>query len=131
MTGDDDRERVAMIGAADGPGRRRLADRPGDVAVARGLAERDPPQRRPDLSLKRRPPRREPQVEAGAPAREVLLELDDGLAEAAIVPDPVGPRRTRRVAVEMEPDEVVALADEGQAPHGALHGGEHDGLAHG
>ena len=114
VAGDDDRDRVAVVGAADRARRGGLADRARDVAVAGGLAERDPEQRRPDRLLERGPPGRQPQIEARALAREVLLQLDDRRAQAAIVPGPVRARRGVRVALEVQADQIVAVADEGQ-----------------
>jgi hypothetical protein len=129
VAGDDDGDRVAVIGPADGPHGGRLADRPRDLPVARGLAEGDPAERRPDLALERGPLGRQRQLEAGARPGEVLLQLQGGRAEAAVVPAGAGARPGGvRIVVEVQSDQRVARADQGQAADGARDGGEEPGV---
>src|SRR5690606_19857997 len=86
MAGDDDRDRVAAVGAADrsrGPGR---GEHPRLLAVAAGLAERDPGQRRPGLALELAADCDEPKVELAAVAVEVLAHLH-GRLRASVARD--------------------------------------------
>src|SRR3954471_7212809 len=59
----DDRDRIPAIRRPDRAERRRLADLFRDLAVAAGLAERNREERFPDLPLKLRAGKIEPQIE--------------------------------------------------------------------
>src|SRR4051794_38852264 len=74
----DDRDRVQRVRAADGAARRGPADPRRDLGVRRGLAVRDRANLVPHAPLELRAGEPELEVELGALAREVLLELDRG-----------------------------------------------------
>src|SRR5690348_4667135 len=79
MAGNDDRDRVAPAGAADGA--RGRADCRSEIAVAAGFAIGDLLHRRPDAVFERRAHRRERQIEMRQLALEISLELARGLIE--------------------------------------------------
>src|SRR4051812_30346648 len=79
VAGDDDRELIAAVGASDRA--RAAAELAGECAVGGRLAVRNLLEARPERSLERRPVLVEREVEAGAPAREVLVELASGLGQ--------------------------------------------------
>src|SRR3954447_16831371 len=81
MARDDQSDRVAPVRAADRAARAGAADAFGDLRVGRGLAVRDRAHLVPHAPLERRALELDIQVELGALAGEVLLELDRGVRD--------------------------------------------------
>src|SRR5215475_5937290 len=77
----DDGDRVATVGEADGPGRARLPDLGSELSVRDGLAVGDIGQCRPDTSLKRCAMQPDGKVEVGQPTGEIGPELARRLRE--------------------------------------------------
>src|SRR6478735_1630664 len=97
VAGDDDRDLVAAVGAADRAG--DAADLAREFAVGARLAVRDPAQRAPDVELERRAVFGERDVEPGPLAREVLVELAREDGEVTVVRAGIG---VEAVAVRVE-----------------------------
>src|SRR5262249_37476409 len=103
----------APVRGADGARSAGRADLGGELAIAPGFAKRNALQRFPHFQLKRRALRLELQIERGALAGEVFVEL-----MACLVDDGVAPvlRVRRRAAVarllEIEADQRLIVADE-------------------
>ena len=81
VAGDDDRDRVAVVGHADGTAGARIADGGGELAIGARLAIGDGAQRRPDPLLKCGAARGERQVECPPRARKVFPQLRLGRVE--------------------------------------------------
>src|SRR5580698_451415 len=75
VTGHDDRDRIAIVGHADGAERIWMPDDARDVGVAARLAVRDSEERLPARKLKRRPTKIKRHRKFAALAIEVLLKL--------------------------------------------------------
>lgn len=125
MAGDDDRDRVAGIRRTDRPRPSRLSDAGRDLAVAGCRSVRDLPKSGPDGSIERGALEPKRKVEAGAGAREVLVELAVLCGEAQIVALPSV--RDLGVAGEFEARESILVAHEEEGAYRGLVSAESHG----
>ena len=127
VAGHDDADRVPAVGVPDRLRGAGVAQFGGQLPVRAGFAVRDLRQQGPDLLLERRAARRELEVELAPRAREVLAELGFRGFEAVVVAAAeVGQARRPEVAVEVEPGQRLAVADQGQRTDR----GRDDGVLH-
>jgi hypothetical protein len=125
VAGEDDRDRVAAVGHADGPARAGTAEPGGELPVAGGVAVGDVGEQLPHLPLEAGAAERDGEVEDGEVAGEVGVQLLDRARERRRVGEPVGAEADGVPAVELEVDgdQRPAVADQQQLPDGGLDDG--------
>jgi hypothetical protein len=113
VAGNDDRDRVASQGEADGAGGPRHPDATGQPRITDRGAERDRAERIPDAALELGPAGGERHVEAPETAREVGGELLDGGLQRGIVADPEAVRLEAAIwRLEVEAGQGRAVREE-------------------
>ncbi len=117
VAGDDDGDRVAAIGGADGPRGTRPADPPGLLRIADGRAEGDGQERVPGKSLEGCAGHAERQVERRSLAGEVCAQLLDRARNGALSRRQPAPASGAGAAV---PERQV------EAGQGLAVGGQHE-----
>jgi len=121
VAGHDDADRVASIGQADRPGGAGASDPLGELAVGPCFAVRDLPQSGPHGALKRGTDEIHRQVELGALAAEVLIQLPDHLGERGGVR--LAERRFWRsvlLQVHVQTAELAVQRDQGERADGTV-----------
>jgi hypothetical protein len=122
MARDDHADRVPAVGGPDGPGGAGPADALGQLGIGGRGAERDVQQRMPHRALERRAVQLQVDVEHGALAREVAVELLGDRLEGAGCPraPPLGLRCPPALLEEEEPAELAFVAQHGDRPERAV-----------
>ena len=75
VAGNDDDDRIPMVGSSDGPGRPLVSHDPGDILIGRRKAEWDTEKSLPNTHLKIRPSKIKLELKGPAAPFEILIKL--------------------------------------------------------